>query len=102
MHWVSRVRVRFRYRVSVSLRIHITDRNLLPARRSAPNPPAAVAAVDRRDRQTEGQTPDRYTDLLCILRAGSVNKQSQHSSSVLTARPLVFENVRSTLYVYFI
>ena len=42
------------------------DRYLLPARRSAANQPHAAAAVDRRDRQTNGRTdwrtPDRYTD----------------------------------------
>jgi len=32
------------------------DRYLLPAERSAANPPAAVAVVDRWDRQTEGRT----------------------------------------------
>jgi len=31
------------------------DRYLLPAGRSAANPTAAVAAVDRRDRQTDGR-----------------------------------------------
>jgi len=38
------------------------SRYLLPAGRSAANPPATVAAVDRWDRQTDGQTPDRYID----------------------------------------
>ena len=41
------------------------DRYSLPARRSAANPPAAVAAVDRWDRQIcrmYGRTSDRYTD----------------------------------------
>jgi len=37
------------------------DRCLLPARGSAANPPAAVAAVDRWDRETEGQTDGRPT-----------------------------------------
>jgi len=31
--------------------------------RSAANPPADAAAVDRWDRQTDGRTPDRYIDL---------------------------------------
>jgi len=35
------------------------DRCVLPARRSAANPPAAAAAVDRRDRQTDGRTGTR-------------------------------------------
>jgi len=38
------------------------DRYLLPAGRSAANQSAAVAAVDRRDRQTDGQTLDRSVD----------------------------------------
>jgi len=38
------------------------DRYLLPAGRSEENPPAAVAAVDRWDRQTDGRKPDRNTD----------------------------------------
>jgi len=38
------------------------DRYLLPARRSAANPPHAAAAVDRRGRPTDGRTPDRYID----------------------------------------
>jgi len=32
------------------------------AEHSAANPPAAVAAVDRRERRTDGRTPDRYID----------------------------------------
>ena len=38
------------------------DRYLLPGGRSAANPPAAVAAVDRSDRQTNRRTLDRYID----------------------------------------
>jgi len=38
------------------------DRYLLPAERSAANPLAAVAVVDRRERQADGRTPDRYVD----------------------------------------
>jgi len=38
------------------------DRCLLSTGRSAVNPPGAVAAVDRRDRQADGRTPDRYID----------------------------------------
>jgi len=38
------------------------DRYLLPAGRSAANPPHAEAAVERRDRQTDGRTHDRCTD----------------------------------------
>jgi len=34
-----------------------------PSPTSAANPPAAAAAVDRRDRQTDGQTHDRFTTL---------------------------------------
>ena len=34
------------------------DRSLLPAGRSAANPPHTAAAVDRRDRQTDGRTAD--------------------------------------------
>ena len=46
--------------------------DILPTGRSTANPPAAVAAVDRWDRQTDGRTPDRYIDV-----AGSVsNKHS--------------------------
>jgi len=41
------------------------DRYLVPAERSAANPPAAVAAVDRRDRRANGWTPGRYTDAYC-------------------------------------
>ena len=41
-------------------------RYLLPGRRSAANPPHAAAAVvtmmGRTDRQTDGRTPERYTD----------------------------------------
>jgi len=40
------------------------DRYLLPARRSAANPPAAVAAVDRWDRERDG----RQTVTLTLLR----------------------------------
>jgi len=32
------------------------DRHLLPAERSAANPPASAAAVDRWDRQTDGRS----------------------------------------------
>ena len=39
------------------------DRYLLPRPTSAANPPAAAAAVDRRDRQTDGRTLDRYMTL---------------------------------------
>jgi len=43
------------------------DRYLLPALTA--NPPAAAVAVDRRDRQTDGRTPDRYIyTLLHTLR----------------------------------
>jgi len=35
------------------------DRYFLPAGHSAANPPHAAAAVDRRDRQTDGQTDVR-------------------------------------------
>ena len=38
------------------------DRCLLSTGRSAVNPPGAVAAVDRRDRQTDGRTTDLYVD----------------------------------------
>ena len=38
------------------------------AQHSAANAPAVVAAVDRWDRRTDGRTPDRYIDLLGILR----------------------------------
>ena len=37
------------------------DQYILPARRSAANPPHAAAAVDRRNRQTDGQTGGRST-----------------------------------------
>jgi len=38
------------------------DRYMLPAGRSTTNPPAAVAAVDRWDRRTDGRTLNRYID----------------------------------------
>jgi len=44
------------------------DQNLLPAGRSAANPPAAVAAVDRWDRQTDGRTDGRQTVTQTLLR----------------------------------
>jgi len=48
------------------------DRHVLSTERSAANSPAAVAAVDRRDRRTDGRTPDRYADpavhILCRRR----------------------------------
>jgi len=43
------------------------DRYLLPAGRRAASKPAAVAAVDRWDRQTDGRTLDRYVTLRRIL-----------------------------------
>jgi len=49
------------------------DRYLLPAGRAAANPPATVAAVDRCDRQTDGQTLNRYIDLAPhTMRAASI------------------------------
>jgi len=48
------------------------DRYLLPAGRSAANPPAAVSAVDRWDRRTDIYTDGRltvaYTSILCWQR----------------------------------
>ena len=38
------------------------DRYILLTWRSAASPPAAVAAVNRWDRHTDGRTPDRYID----------------------------------------
>jgi len=46
------------------------DRYLLPGPALTANPPAAAVAVDRRDRQTDGRTSDRYIyTLLRTLRA---------------------------------
>ena len=54
------------------------DRYLLPARHSAANPPHTTAAVDRWDRQTDRETPDRYTEpagwLPHTMRAVAVTK----------------------------
>jgi len=49
----------------------------LPAGRSAANPPAAAAAVDRWDRQTDGRTRDRYIDSAGRSEAESVKSQIQ-------------------------
>jgi len=38
------------------------DRYLLPRPTSAANPPTATAAVDRRERQTDGRTDGRTLD----------------------------------------
>jgi len=56
------------------------DRYLLTAGRSAANPPATVAAVDRWDwdRRMDGRTPDRYVD-----PAGSVNNSSWYTATML-------------------
>jgi len=43
-------------------RVPAINRYLLQAPALAANQPHAAAAVDRRDRQTDGQTPDRYID----------------------------------------
>jgi len=43
-----------------------SDRSVSPARRAL-SKPAAVAAVDRWDRQTDGRTLDRYVTLRRIL-----------------------------------
>jgi len=52
------------------------DRYLLPAGRSAKNPPHVAAAVDRGDRQTDRRrTPDRYTHPASrTMRAASRNR----------------------------
>jgi len=51
------------------------DQYLLPAGRSAGNPPSTVAAVDRRGRQTERRTDIRpFYRPCCAYYAGSVNK----------------------------
>ena len=43
-----------------------------PRPTSAANQPAAAAAVDRRDGQTDGRTPDSFIDLLRITPAVSI------------------------------
>jgi len=45
------------------------DRFLPPDWRSAANPPAAVATVDRWDRRTDGQTDDNVALPALLLRA---------------------------------
>jgi len=49
----------------------------LPRPTSAANPPAAAAAVDRRDRQTDGWTLNRFFDAYRIL-CGRRNKAVVH------------------------
>jgi len=49
------------------------DRYLQPAGRSAANPPAAVVAVNRRDRQTNGPK-DRRTDARPLHRPSSAGR----------------------------
>jgi len=51
-------------RLQHDARIALTaiDRYILPARRSAANPPTAVAAVDRQDARKDGRTTKRYMD----------------------------------------
>jgi len=51
------------------------NRYLLPAGRSAANPSAAAAAVDRQYRQTDGRTDTRPLHRPCSAHyAGSINK----------------------------
>ena len=57
------------------------DRYLLPAGRSAANPPAAVAAVDRWDRRTDGETDTRPLHRpCCACCAGSVKSYRKDKS----------------------
>ena len=69
---------------------------LLPTGRSAANSPAAVAAVDRRDRRTDGRTPDRYIDPVAhTMRAASVselkwNRDLRDTNIVNRRRELTF------------
>ena len=59
-------------------------------RRSAANPPAAVATVDRRDRQTGGQTGGRTQRRRTVTyRTGSVNRPSARSDDELVSSPVV-------------
>jgi len=61
------------------------DQYILPARRSAANPPHAAAAVDRpeqTDGRTDGWTFDRYIDPAHAYYAGGVNKPNCHRDIV--------------------
>jgi len=68
----------------------------VPARRSAANPPAAVAAINRWDRLKDGRTLDRYIDLaLHTMRAASTQ---QSEIAVFTYRVqfavILFDDIR--------
>jgi len=68
----------------------------VPARRSAANPPAAVAAVNRWDRLKDGRTLDRYIDPgLHTMRAASTQ---QSEIAVFTYRVqfavILFDDIR--------
>jgi len=66
------------------------DRYLLPARRSAANPPHAAAAVDRRGRPTDGRTDTRPLHRPCsAYYAGSVNIHLYSSSTLLRVQLVV-------------
>ena len=69
------------HRRACSMAPAVIDRYLLPAGRSAADPPAAVVAVDRWDRETDGRTDARALHKRCS--AYYVGDASPH-----TMRPL--------------
>ena len=71
----------------VALRPQLSINICYRCRRSAANPPAAVAVVDRRWRQTKWQTPDCYIDpALHIMQAASIGNTEMLNQCFDTAR----------------